>query len=137
MIGIFLDCACLIASSSASVSKAARAIAFGFLLIALLSCSSCSAMAVSFCGPTKVILAPSSSAAFSAPLLTAFQKSCWKPLAITSTLKSPLADPPLSPSALLEDEQAVKANADAAAAAIIANLNDFLMIVAPFFIIFS
>ena len=84
--GIFLDCACLIASSSASVSRAASAIAFGFLLMALFNCSNCSAIAVSFCGPTKVILAPSSLAAFSAPLFTAFQKSCWKPLAITSTL---------------------------------------------------
>ena len=32
IIGIFLDCACLIASNSASVSNAAKAIAFGFFV---------------------------------------------------------------------------------------------------------
>ena len=48
IIGMFLDCACLIASNSASVSNAAKAIAFGFLLIALFNCYNCSAIAVSF-----------------------------------------------------------------------------------------
>ena len=125
IIGIFLLWACLIASNSASVSKAANAIAFGFLLIALFNCSNCSAIAVSFWGPTNVILAPNSSAAFEAPLLTAFQKSCWKPFAITSTLKSPPLEPPLPPS-LDFDEQPAKI-ADAQAKVAIANLYDFFL----------
>ena len=128
MIGMFLLSAMLIASNSASVSKAAKAMALGFLLMALFNCSNCSAIAVSFCGPTKLILAPNSLAAFSAPLLTAFQKSCWKPLAITSTrVSSACATKPVL-------ETPPKVNKDAKAA--IASLNDFFIIGCSFFCVY-
>ena len=82
-------------------------------MIALFNCSNCSAIAVSFCGPTNVILAPNSSAAFEAPLLTAFQKSCWKPFAITSTLKSPPFEPDADPPPDLDEQPAKIAEAQA------------------------
>src|SRR5690606_34777497 len=92
-----LDAACSSGATHASGSRAAYAMASGFLSIAAVSISSCWAISVSAAGPSKVILMPSSSAFSSAPCLTACQNWCWKPFETRAMYISSPLPPSVSP----------------------------------------
>jgi hypothetical protein len=70
-------------SSTALVSRAARAIAAGFLERAFWSILTCSWMSASEGGPSNVISTPYCAAAASEPALTVCQNWCCRPLDTT------------------------------------------------------
>ncbi len=93
--GMSCDCAWSISGALALESSAAKPMASGFLVSALVSIVICASMSCSVAGPSKVMRAPCFFASSSAPCLTACQNWCWKPLEMMAMYGWSPPPPPL------------------------------------------
>src|SRR5665647_3935195 len=114
MSGIFMDWIWANGAAAALLSRAANAIASGFLAMALVSIVIWFSTSVSVAGPSNVTFAPTLAASSSAPFLTACQNWCWKPLEMMAMYFWPPADPDDPGVAVELEHAAVSDNAVAA-----------------------